>query len=694
MNEFLYDLGESLQNFGTGGYLIVSLIVLLETAVVIGQFVPGTFFLAFVGFLCFAQVFDFSSMLLSIFVTHYLGEIGNYTLGRTKGRAIFQADSRFFRPRFLNAAEARFKKSGAKILVFGQFIGLLRPFFSLAAGATHYPLVRFLPFMAIGAFLWSLVPLTIGFLAGASWEKAVKYLENFSLVLLVGIPLALFAAWVIKRIVGYSADIGSLIERSSKNVRTSERYQRLATRHPAMFGFFENRLSLSRPWGLKASMLLLGAGCCFTFALMILADIKTNDNWKFFDLAAVNLLAQLRTPVADTVFLYITHLGSAAVVLAILAIACALCLHARQQKSCVVIAASVLLGIMFSQMLKFGYGRERPDITVRIIDAAGFSFPSGHSTVAISLFGALYYWLWNHPGKLRLRVGLAFTLLLLAFLVGFSRMYLGVHYPSDVTAGFALGSSAALLAVAIGTNAPRLIDIPRRADIAMLALLLIHFGAAVLYARIHPTRPPATFVESKRMKRVNTLDEVLTRLPREVRSLASERLLPVNIVALGPITSVTAELHKQGWRRNAPTDFFTRRIASPVFPAFVDSKPAEVAMEKGTSSTRLIARFWPVDFMVTSAPVYLGSVSEESLQKKFRSLQVYRISHDVDLARDAFAKELPQLAPTLLEGFRPRGLYQWKYPFFTLGGALSLDLTTTASGSNRIDRSNPPDSQS
>src|SRR5688572_19743717 len=115
MNEFLYELGESLQGFGTGGYLIVSLIVLLETAVVIGQFVPGTFFLAFVGFLCFARVFDFNTMLLSIFVTHYLGEIGNYTLGRTKGRSIFHDDSRFFRPRFLNMAEERFRKSGGKI---------------------------------------------------------------------------------------------------------------------------------------------------------------------------------------------------------------------------------------------------------------------------------------------------------------------------------------------------------------------------------------------------------------------------------------------------------------------------------------------------------------------------------------------------------------------------------------------------
>jgi undecaprenyl-diphosphatase len=266
------------------------------------------------------------------------------------------------------------------------------------------------------------------------------------------------------------------------------------------------------------------------------------------------------------------------------------------------------------------------------------------------------------------------VLLLLAMLVGFSRMYLGVHYPSDVTAGFALGTAAVLLAVAIGTNLPKLADVPRRADIPMLVLLGLHVGCASIYAARHPTRPPKQFADTKRLKHVATFEELVPKLPREARSMTSQRLLPINLVAVGPITSVTTQLESLGWKKNRPSDFFTRRISSPVFPAFVDSRPAEVSYERETSDSRTVLRLWPVDYAVTSATVYVGAISEEFLHNKFRSLQVYHLSPDVDLARDHFASVLKRQTTSTIEGYRARGQYDWKYPFFTHGAALLVDL--------------------
>src|SRR5690606_36865479 len=144
------------------------------------------------------------------------------------------------------------------------------------------------------------------------------------------------------------------------------------------------------------------------------------------DLSMVNLLAQLRTAGADQFFLTVSHLGAAPVVAIVVTLTAIICFFSRQHKSLFVVVGSVFLSILLAQGLEYVFRRNRPDLALRLIEAHGFSIPSGHATIAFTVFGGLYYWLWNHPVILKIRATLAFLLLLAAFLVGFSRVYLGV----------------------------------------------------------------------------------------------------------------------------------------------------------------------------------------------------------------------------------------------------------------------------
>src|SRR5690606_29002115 len=120
------------------------------------------------------------------------------------GRALFHAESRFLKPRFLEMAEARFESSGAKLLITSQFLGFIRPFITMAAGAAHYSVVRFTIMVLLGALPWTFLHLGIGYFFGASWQKAFRYVKDFSLVLLIAIPVAFFCAWAIKRLLQMS----------------------------------------------------------------------------------------------------------------------------------------------------------------------------------------------------------------------------------------------------------------------------------------------------------------------------------------------------------------------------------------------------------------------------------------------------------------------------------------------------------
>lgn len=88
--------------------------------------------------------------------------------------------------------------------------------------------------------------------------------------------------------------------------------------------------------------------------------------------------------------------------------------------------------------LKLFFSRPRPDNPVYEA-ARGFSYPSGHAMSAITFFGLLIYLVWHHVKNLLMRWLLIILCIVFILLVGFSRIYLRVHYTSDVLAGFAMG---------------------------------------------------------------------------------------------------------------------------------------------------------------------------------------------------------------------------------------------------------------
>ena len=388
----------------------------------------------------------------------------------------------------------------------------------------------------------------------------------------------------------------------------------------------------------------------------------------------LNLLAQLRRPETDNIFLVITHLGSAPVVWTAVVVAIALSLHGRQYKSTFVIAGSVVLSVLLSQMLKFGYGRERPDVSLRMVAALGYSFPSGHSAVSFAFFGALYYWLWNHPGIFRLRVFLAFVVILTSLLIGFSRMYLGVHYPSDVVAGFCLGLASVIFCATVAANWESLTDVPRRADWATCATVCFQIGGAILYAKMHAIKPPAEYVQNVTPRAFESMDDLLKVIPDHSSTLLGQRQLPVTIVGIGSQDELTTHLRALQWKSNRASDFFTRQLSSPVFPAFVNSKPALVTMENRTSTTRTILRAWDLPYTLQGRKVWLGAITMERLQKRWREFRVFRVDPDQDFCLNSFRESLTTapLSVEIMPHFRERGLYNWNHEFFTHGMGLTI----------------------
>jgi undecaprenyl-diphosphatase len=117
--------------------------------------------------------------------------------------------------------------------------------------------------------------------------------------------------------------------------------------------------------------------------------------------------------------------------------------HRYAEVMLIVVAASV--GGALNQILKLWFGRARPDIVPHLVTVGSLSFPSGHSMLAVVTYLTLGALMARFAKRRRVRMYCIGVSLMLAFVIGVTRVYLGVHYPTDVLAGWSAGLAWALL---------------------------------------------------------------------------------------------------------------------------------------------------------------------------------------------------------------------------------------------------------
>jgi undecaprenyl-diphosphatase len=141
----------------------------------------------------------------------------------------------------------------------------------------------------------------------------------------------------------------------------------------------------------------------------------------------------------------ITALGGITVLTLVTLAALVYLVLRRQRASALFLAVAVLGGQALSHLAKAGFSRPRPDLVPHAVDVATASFPSGHTMMASVTYLTLAVMLARQEHGWSIRAFYVVVAALLAMSVGVSRVYLGVHWPSDVLAGWTLGAAWALM---------------------------------------------------------------------------------------------------------------------------------------------------------------------------------------------------------------------------------------------------------
>ncbi len=143
--------------------------------------------------------------------------------------------------------------------------------------------------------------------------------------------------------------------------------------------------------------------------------------------------------------LEITALGGYTLIIAVMLAAIGLLVVARREGPALFVFLSIFSGWLMSSLLKSFYARPRPDLVPQLDLVHTASFPSGHATMSTVCYLTLAIVIARLTDNTRIRVYVVAVAILVSIAVGLSRVYLGVHWPSDVLAGWALGAAWAAL---------------------------------------------------------------------------------------------------------------------------------------------------------------------------------------------------------------------------------------------------------
>jgi membrane protein DedA with SNARE-associated domain/membrane-associated phospholipid phosphatase len=436
-------------------YVVLALLAAAESAAFVGLAIPGETAMLLGGFLAFQGRVHLGVMMAAGAAGAVVGDQLGYQLGRAFGEPLKRSrlGRRVGRDRWARG-EAYLRERGGRAVFLGRFVGLLRALVPALAGMARMPYRTFLPWNAAGGIIWAPGFVLLGYLAGGSYRRVERAAGRASLLLLVLVvvlgAVVLTARWVAR----HPERLQAVADRQLRRPWVA----RLRARYRRQLSFLAGRLRPGGALGLSLTVSVLAlAGAGWAFGA-VLQDVLAGEEGALLDGPVQRFFVAHREAWLTPLMRGATNLGNAALLLGLLLlVGVTWWARTRSWRPLWLLAAADLGAWVLSDTIKHLTGRARPPAAQAIGHWVGHAFPSGHTTKAAAVYGMLAALLAAATPRWGRKVSVWTAALLLAGLVGLSRLYLGANWLTDVLGGLALGAAwlFALLTVARTVSALR-----------------------------------------------------------------------------------------------------------------------------------------------------------------------------------------------------------------------------------------------
>lgn len=593
--------------------LVTFIISAAESVAIIGTIVPGSVMMTAIGTLAGADVIPLWPTIIWAILGAIVGDGISYWIGHYFKDRLHQVWPFKNHPQILQRGDAFFHKHGGMSVFIGRFVGPVRAIVPLVAGMLGMKPLRFTIANVSSAIGWAPAYMLPGIILGAaSLELPPDIAVHFILFIFLFILFTMLCIWVIHKLFKL---IGNKIDQMLNWIWNHLRNSRY-------FHIITLALKHHKPSKTHGQLVLAFYFCLVSFLFLYLSLYVMMHGSQNIALnsAFLYLFRSLRSTTSDTVMIYITFLGDRKVLLPlVLTLFFYLGWKKRWHSAGHVLALGVFTaGGIF--VIKHIVQSFRP---VGILHSpATFSFPSGHTTLATTFYFGIALLL-VQAWRIKRSWFIYSVAILLAFIVGISRLYLGAHWLTDVLGSWLL-SSALLIFISISYN--RKSELPLNAKGILLTVFLT---LSVTYGYAYFTR----FEQLK-------LDYTLIPLPNVIISADDwwhQKNPPFPLFRMGRIghpaelltlqwldnlSTIKQTLLKQGWESPPERDWISifKRVADiqstehiPLLPApYLDKNPALILIKHVNGDKKLvILRIWESNIFIKEAQqkLWVGSVT-------------------------------------------------------------------------------------
>jgi membrane protein DedA with SNARE-associated domain/membrane-associated phospholipid phosphatase len=464
----IQNLIENLANsLGQWAYLLVAFMAMAETAAFIGFIAPGEFAVIFGGVLAGEGTLSIELLIGIVWASVIAGDAIGFMIGRRFGRsfAVRHGPKIRLTEERLAKVESYFERHGGKTIFIGRWIGLVRPLMPFTAGASGMTYRHFLPYDVLGAGTWGATFCLLGFIFWRSFDRIANVAGRstlgfaIALVLFVGIYQSVkrlrhaeerrrLAAWFERQGDRPALRPLALVTRALWRALMRPLW-RLVLRPVWLVVAPPVRFLVARltPGGLGIEFTtLLSTAAVSIYLIVLQINLITDDTWVTGDRGALDLARDIESGTLTAIAKVVTALGSFGVVFGAAVLAGAFLLSRRRVFETVTLAAGFATAEIVMHIMKAAVERPRP--SGGLVEADGWSYPSGHATLAVTYLAIAV--LLAREGPTARRASIFVAGLVLAVAIGLSRVYLRVHYLSDVGGGWALGLAAFSVCGSVG----------------------------------------------------------------------------------------------------------------------------------------------------------------------------------------------------------------------------------------------------
>lgn len=595
--------------------LAIFLVVFCDALVILGIVVPAVPVLFAVGTLVGLGLVDGTYAIVCAALGAFAGDGVSFVLGHHYGDRLKRLWPFSRHPDWLASGETFFKRHGLKGIVIARYVGAVRPFVPAIAGMLHMPLRQYVPASAFASVTWGAAFVVPGWAFGASIDLFAAIAGRLAIVMAILLVVLVAIYFGVTMVYGWLAPRAtSLLERALA----------WSHRHPVMGRFSEALIDPNRPESASLAllaMLLIGAGWAFFSLLVVLAG---KGEPLPLDLAVHHALFALRTPLADHLMAMLAALGDWQVLAPASTLVFAWLLWRRRRIAAWHWLAAIAFGLALTAVLGFLLDVPKPPAGTAV---AGFSFPSGPVTMATVVYGFFAVLIAREmPGRKR---AWPYVLAgLLVALIGFSRLYFGAHWLTDVLGGLMLGMGwIALLGIAYRRRVTRSF---------WVRPIAAWFFAAVLAAGLwHGNRSADhTLARFDPPQMRDGIDHATwwrdgwKQLPSHRNEFRDRTAWPLNVQYAGALSLLQTRLQQAGWRGTDPTGWHSLlrtldkqadAATLPILPASHNGRADALLMSRPgrEPGTRDVLHLWPAPLRLQPGgePVWQGTIATVRLQR-------------------------------------------------------------------------------